>query len=54
MDKERQHRNLCAPRQGSGSISGKIQAKTLVLPGACVRKDVVETEIPTPEDNGTV
>ena len=38
----KRHRDLFAQRQTSGSMCGKIQAKTLVLPGACVRRDVVE------------
>ena len=35
-------RNLLAQWQRSGSIRDTIQARTLVLPGACVREDVVE------------
>ena len=42
MDKERQYRNLFAQHQRSGSICGTIQVRTLVFPGACVRKYVVE------------
>ena len=41
-DKERQYRNLFAQCQGSGSICDQVQARTLVLPGARVRKHVVE------------
>ena len=47
MDKERQHRNLFAQCQGSDSIFDPIQARTLVLPGARVRKIRGGTEFPT-------
>ena len=40
--KRRQHTNLFAQRQRSGSICDPIQARTLVLPGARVRTFVVE------------
>ena len=42
MDKERQYRSLFAQCQRSGSICDPIQARTLVLPEARVRKYVLE------------
>ena len=47
MDNERQYRNLFAQLQASGSTCDPIQARTLVIPVARVRKYVVWREIPT-------
>ena len=45
FEKETQYRDLSAQRPRSGSIGGTIQARTLVLAGASVRKYVVDRKI---------
>ena len=52
MAKGRQHRKVFAWCQRSGRIFDKVQARALVLPGARVRKYVVERKSSNFNDNG--